>query len=126
MRSAIFLLRDRAGRIHIIEGELGINAALTVCNAEPATFAPGRVPAVLADPAILTVVVTNDADSVVSLENSRYMPVDTRTIGVKVFINGQSGDYRTLCGNYVFAVGNCKFCVQALILAYGAKPDLQG
>src|SRR5437016_4655152 len=72
-----------------------LNAALAVCDPEVARFAPAVVPAVLANPTALRVVIPDEAHAVASRDVARYVVIDTACVAEEVVIYRQAGRHRS-------------------------------
>jgi len=94
--------------IDIVESKFRVDAAFTVADFEEATVSPGSIPAVLADPTLLIVVVTDDTNTVIAERWAGNVSIDSGGIGIEVLEDLHSGDHRTFRGEYVLTISNCQ------------------
>ena len=76
----------------------GVDADLTVGDAEEPVLTPARAPAVLADPAAQRVVVADDADAMAAGLGSADVSVDAASVTEEVVIDDKAGPDRSSGG----------------------------
>jgi hypothetical protein len=102
------LRRHWTTNIDIVESKFRVDAAFTIADFEEATVSPSGIPAVLANPTLLIVVVTDNTNTVIAERLAGNMSIDSAGIGIEVLEDFHPGDHRTFRGEYVLTIGNCE------------------
>lgn len=75
---------------------------MAVGNAKETTFPPIGTPTVLADPASLGIVVTDDFDAVTTGGITGHMAIHAGSVTVEILVDDEAAGYRTTCRYPVF------------------------